>query len=296
VRIHVIGAGGQVGTEVMKAAAAAHCDALAIEHAEMDVTDREAVDRRLSSLERGDVVVDTAAFHRTDECEDQPERAFAVNAVGAAHVAAAARRREAIVMYLSSDYVFDGAKRAPYVESDVPGPINVYGVSKLAGEMLVAQTDPRSYLIRISSVFGPAGSSGKGGNFVEAMLAKARRGEQISVVDDLVMAPTSAVDASALMVALAMRRAPFGVYHLSNAGACSWCEFAAAIFEDAGLDVRPTPTVSDPATTRAKRPAYSVLASERLDAVGLHARPWRDGLRDYLIAKGHIARVASGER
>ena len=295
-RIAIIGATGQVGSEIVAAAQRAGCEAVPITHADCDVTDRASLDAVLLPLEPGDAVVNTAAFHRTDACEEQPERAMAVNALGAYNVAVAARDRGAAVAFLSSDFVFDGGKAAPYVESDAPQPINAYGVSKLAGEMLVAHANPQHYVARISSVFGAAGSSGKGGNFVETMLAKARRGERIEVVDDIVMAPTYAADAAALLVALLAKRAPHGLYHLANAGECSWRAFADAIFEETGAAVRATAVPASRVATKARRPAHSTLASERLGALGMQARPWREGLTAYLIEKGHRvgARSAGG--
>ena len=286
-RVAVIGGNGQIGTELVLAARAAGCEPLVITHADCDVTERASVDRALAALVEGDAAINTAAFHRTDACEAEPERAMAVNAMGSYNVAAAARARGAAVVYLSSDFVFDGAKRSAYVESDAPLPINAYGISQLAGEVLAAQTDPAHYVARVSSVFGVAGSSGKGGNFVETMLAKARAGERIEVVDDIVMAPTSAADAAALIVALLVRRAPFGPYHLANAGECSWRAFADAIFEAAGLATRAVPVSHRDVPASAPRPLPSTLASERPEAVGLSARPWREALDAYMLAKGH---------
>jgi dTDP-4-dehydrorhamnose reductase len=254
------------------------------------VTDRSGVESSLNAMRSGDVVINTAAFHRTDDCEERPDLAFAVNAVGAQHVAAAAGARGASVVFLSSDYVFDGSKKTPYVESDTPRPINAYGISKLAGEMLVRQTNPRHYVVRISSVFGVAGSSGKGGNFVETMLAKARRAEAVAVVDDIVMAPTFAADAAGMLIELLARGASPGTYHLANAGECSWREFADAIFTLAGERARASAVHSGETATKARRPSYSVLGSEMLAPLGLRMRPWREALEAYLVAKGHIAK------
>jgi len=292
-RIAIIGSTGQVGTDLVSASRAAGCDVVEITHADCDVTDPSQVSRALREIGPGDAVVNTAAFHRTDECEEKPDRAMAVNALGAYNVAASSRDRGAAVVFLSSDFVFDGSKPTAYLESDVPRPINAYGVSKLAGEMLVAHENPSHYIARVSSVFGAAGSSGKGGNFVETMLAKARRGERIEVVDDIVMAPTYAADAARLLVALLVNRAPFGVYHLANAGECSWRAFADAILEAAGLAARVVAVPSSSVPTKAQRPPHSTLASERLALVGLAARPWTEGLAAYLSEKGHRAGAAS---
>jgi dTDP-4-dehydrorhamnose reductase len=286
-RVAVIGAKGQIGSEVVRAAKAAGINVLELTHAECEVTDVASVERALATLRSGDTVVNTAAFHRTDACEEAADTALSVNALGAYNVAAAARARDAVAVYLSTDFVFDGDKRTPYLESDPPSPINVYGATKAAGEALTRAASPASYIIRVSAVFGPAGSSGKGGNFVEAMVAKARAGATPDVVDDIVMAPTSAIDASTLLIELLRRSAPFGTYHLANAGSCSWLEFTRAICEMVGADVRPRPTKAASTNGKARRPLYSVLASERLGALGLQTRDWRAALFDYLTLKGY---------
>jgi dTDP-4-dehydrorhamnose reductase len=286
-QIAVIGATGQIGHDIVLEARAAGASVLPFDHTQVDVTDERSVEEALAALQPGDVVVNTAAFHRTDECEDWPDRAMAVNSVGAFRVAVQAARRTATVVFLSSDFVFDGTKSSPYLESDAGRPLSVYGMTKLAGEDLVARANPAYYIARISSVFGVAGSSGKGGNFVESMLAKARAGESPAVVDDLVMAPTSASDAARLLVQLCVRSAPFGTYHLANAGACSWFEFANAILEESGSAQRATPIRWVREDGKAPRPRYSVLASEKLEALGLRTRPWRDALVEYLTRKGY---------
>jgi dTDP-4-dehydrorhamnose reductase len=273
----------------VRAAKAAGHDTIELRHSDCDVTDSSSVARALAPLRSGDVVVNTAAFHKTDECEDAGDRALSVNALGAYRVAAEARKHGATAVYLSSDFVFDGAKRTPYLESDKPNPINLYGASKVAGEALLRTANPNHYLVRVSAVFGPAGSSGKGGNFVESMVAKARNSEMPDVVDDIIMAPTSAADASGLLVQLLQRNAPFGIYHLANAGACSWLEFTDAIFELIGAKIRARPIKAASLNGKARRPLYSVLASDRLTPLGLETRDWRVALRDYLQGKGYLA-------
>ena len=289
-RLALIGPRGQVGSDVAKAASAAGLEVVPLSHADCDVTDRASLERAFAPLTAGDIVVNTAAFHRTDECEDRPDLAFGVNGMGAHNVAAAANERGAAVVFYSSDYVFGNVpSNRPYVESDDVAPVNVYGASKVAGETLVRLGNPNAYVLRIASVFGTAGSSGKGGNFVETMLAKARRGERVEVVDDIVMSPTFAADAAALTIALITRRSPAGIYHLTNSGACSWREFADGIFTAAGLSTRALPVATIPGASRVRRPAYSTLASEKLSQFGLAARPWQEALHEYLVQKRHIA-------
>ncbi len=281
---------GKSAVRSCERAQAAGVETLELEHADIEVTDQASVERALSSVREGDVVVNTAAFHRTDECEDKPDRALSVNAIAAHRVSVEACRRNATVVYISTDFVFDGAQSKPYVESDAAHPLNVYGMTKQAGEMLVRMANPHHYITRMSAVFGVAGSSGKGGNFVETMVTKARAGESPRVVDDIVMAPTSASDAAILLVNIVQTRAPFGVYHLANGGECTWCEFANAIFELTGSPVRATPVHAEEVGGKAPRPPYSVLASEKLAKLGLKARPWREALSEYLVQKGYRTR------
>ncbi|HXW51077.1 MAG TPA: dTDP-4-dehydrorhamnose reductase [Candidatus Acidoferrales bacterium] len=287
-RIAVIGAKGQVGSEIVAAANAHGIETLALSHETIEVTDQRSVERALEGLRTGDLVVNAAAFHRTDACEDEPDRALSINTVAAYRVALEAHKHGASVAYISSDFVFDGGKREPYVESDAPHPLNVYGMTKLAGEFLVSTANLANYIVRISAVFGVAGSSGKGGNFVETMVAKARAGEAPKVVDDIVMVPTSARDAAELMVQLALRRAPYGIYHLANAGQCSWYEFAQTILASVGSKVRPEAISAAETKGKAARPAYSVLASERLAPIGIATRSWKLALDEYLRAKGYV--------
>lgn len=287
-QIAVIGAGGQLGSEIVRAAHAAGLSTISLSHEQCEVTDGASIARAFSQLSKGDIVVNTAAFHRTDECEEKADRALAVNTLGAYRVADAAQQRGVTAIYFSTDYVFDGAKKNPYVESDAPNPINVYGASKAAGEMLVRSANIQHYVIRVSSVFGVAGSGGKGGNFVESMVSKSRSGEQLEVVNDITMAPTSASDAAAALVQLLQRKASFGVYHLANAGQCTWCEFANAIFELIGTSTRAKPVSVAARPMKVRRPAYSVLASEKLAELRMQPRPWKEALIEYLRQKGHM--------
>ena len=287
-KIAVIGANGQFGADIVRAARARGVDVIELTHAECDVRDEPSLHRALEGVAAGDVVVNTAAAHHVDECETDPETAVAINARGAYHVARATAARGATAVFVSTDFVFDGVKRAPYVETDQPAPLNVYGATKYAGEALT-RSARQHYIIRVSSLFGIGGARGKGGNFVETMVARARVGEVPKVVDDIVMSPTSTADAAGLLLDLLARAAPFGIYHCSNAGACTWREFADEIFAQCGLALRAQPSNAKEAGRRARRPAYSALASERLAQLDLRARPWREALADYLRAKGYRA-------
>jgi len=290
-KIAVIGATGQLGSDIVRAARARGVETLALNHAAADVRNPSALTRVLAPLGAGDIVVNTAALHKTDEVESRAGDAVAVNTLGAFTVACAVAERGARCVYVSTDYVFDGIKRTPYVESDAPNPVNVYGATKAAAEALVGWF-ANSIVVRVSALFGIAGSSGKGGNFVETMIAKARAGETPRVVNDIVTSPTSTADAAGLLLDLLGRDAPSGIYHLANEGSVSWREFADEIFARCGLSVRAQPIHSRDFPAAARRPPYSALASERLLPLGLRTRPWREALADYLRAKGHAPRAA----
>ena len=289
----LIGGGGQLATDIARLWTASEAggrgdELVCLSHAELDVTDGEHARAVLTSMAPS-LVINTAAFVRVDDCESRTLRALEVNAVGPKNLAEVCRDIGATLAHFSTDYVFDGAKGTPYVETDAAVPVNAYGVSKLAGEHFVRAVLPEGHLIvRSSGLYGVAGSSGKGGNFVETMVRLAREGRTVSVVDDQVLAPTSTYDlaeAFLRLVALGGR----GVFHVTNAGQCSWREFAAAIFERLGL--RPELRAIDSATygAAARRPAYSVLANARLADAGLPAlRPWQAALEHYLTLRGHL--------
>jgi dTDP-4-dehydrorhamnose reductase len=289
-RLLVVGGWGQLGTDLAEAAVARGHELWRPRRAEADVTDPAAVKAAVRGA-RPDVVVNLAAFHQVDRCEEDPRAAFEVNAVGALHVARAAADVGARSVFVSSDYVFDGTRLDGYAEDEPVGPVNVYGASKAAGEHLARSVSAEALIVRGSGLFGRAGSSGKGGNFVETMLAKAGRGEAIEVVDDQVLAPTATTDLADRLLRLLEAAAPGGRYHLANVGATSWYGFARAVFELSGLEPDLRPRATDPGAVR--RPAHSVLVDTRTRALGLPpARPWREALADYLA--GRAERVAAG--
>jgi len=252
---------------------------------QLDVTDQVKVTEVLA---RGfDVVINCAAFTQVEGCEDQPAQALLVNAQGAFEVARACREMDALCVFISTDYVFSGEKTGPYVESDPVGPVNVYGASKLAGEFLVKQAAKRWLILRIASVFGKTGSRSKGGNFIETILSKARSGGPIRVVNDITMSPCYTMDAARAVEEL-IRSGTSGLYHASNAGQCSWYEFACAAVRLAGLGAEVEPVSSDVYPTKARRPRNSALSISLLEkTVGHPIRLWLEALKAYLMEKGH---------
>jgi len=283
-KIAVIGSTGQLGTDLVKVLGTSH-EVIGLTHRDIEVSDYNSC---LTLKEhQPEVVVNTAAFHKTDQCEDEPLKAFQVNALGAKNVATVSREIGAITVYISTDYVFDGLKGSPYTENDTPNPINTYGISKLAGELYTKQ-NPKHYIIRLASLFGVAGASGKGGNFVETMIAKAKKNEPISVVDDMWMSPTYTKDAASIIKKVLELKLPHGIYHVTNKGYCTWFQFAEEIFKLAEINADLKPIKTHQLQTKARRPRFSALESIKLQEYGIKVRDWKQALYDYLMEKGHI--------
>ncbi|MEM1867999.1 MAG: dTDP-4-dehydrorhamnose reductase [Thermosphaera sp.] len=280
----MIGANGQLGTDLVKVLN--NWDLVPLTHAELDICDFVRARKVLTEL-RPDVVINTAAFNRVDDAEAQPEKAFWVNTYAVRNLAQVCADLDCTLMHISTDYVFGGEKRTPYTEDDPPNPLNVYGVSKLAGEYFVRNICPKHFIVRTSGLYGVAGSSGKGGNFVETMVRLAKEGKPIRVVTDQVLTPTYTKDLAQKIKELLTTEA-YGLYHITNSGQCSWYEFARRIFELLGIKPDFGPTTSAEFRAKARRPAYSVLAHERLKELGLDdLRPWPEALKAYLEEKGY---------
>jgi dTDP-4-dehydrorhamnose reductase len=290
-RVAVIGANGQLGTDLCRVFAGQKVSVLPLTRREIDVSDSTQVDRVLGALQ-ADVVISTAAFHKVEECEKQPAQSFAVNAVGPRNLALACRQSNAVLVHFSTDYVFDGSERHPYAESDLPRPLNVYGVSKLAGEHMARLTWERHFVVRTCGLYGVAGSAGKGGNFVETMLKKAGEGAPIRVVDDQVLTPTFTGDIAEALSKL-IRTEAYGLYHVSAEGECSWYEFARKLFELEKLKVDLRPVSSTEFASPVQRPAYSVLSKQKLSQLGIVMKTWQEGLASYLAARSDARKIVN---
>jgi dTDP-4-dehydrorhamnose reductase len=283
-RIAVVGAAGQLGRELSRVLPPA--DTVALTRADADLHDAAGVRARLEAV-RPDVVVNCAADNRVDATEADARDAVAVNALGVAALARHCRDNDALLVQVSTDSVVDGRAGRPYTEDDPVGPLGAYARTKLAGELFAQALAPRHAILRVAGLYAEGGSRGKGGNFVDKVLAQARAGRPLRIVADQVTAPTWARDVAAAMARLVPRlaagTAPFGVYHVTNAGACSWYEFARAALELAGVPAETTPIDTAALAAPAPRPAYSVLANARLAAIGEPPlRSWRDALAAYL--------------
>jgi dTDP-4-dehydrorhamnose reductase len=281
-RVAIFGSTGQLGTDLVAALReSSRFEVIPLTHEDADVADAEAVRKPLMAI-RPQIVVNSAAFVRVDDCEDRADEAFHVNAVGALNIARSCAEIDALCVYVSTDYVFDGAKNSAYLESDTPSPINVYGASKLAGEYLVRQAASHFLIVRVASLFGKTGARGKGGNFIETILAKARRGESLRVIDDMRISPTYTRDAAKIVRQLLQENCT-GIVHAANRGSCTWYEFARAALDLAGLaaSIEPVPSTAYP--TRARRPINSALRSELTDTGRFQgSADWQDALCRYL--------------
>jgi len=284
-RVLITGANGQLGTDLCKVFKDEY-ELVSLTHADIEITDINSVKKALEHC-KPDIVINTAAYVRVDDCEIYPEKAFLVNAVGVKNIAELSHILGAALVHISTDYVFDGKKGAPYTEDDTPNPINTYGISKLAGEYYAKLTE-KYYIIRVSSLFGVAGAREKGGNFVETMIKKAKNKEKIAVVDDMIMSPTYTKDAARMIKKIIEKNLPYGIYHAANEGFCSWYEFAKKIFEFLNLNVELKSIKARDLNLRAKRPVFSALGNEKLSKYVFKMPNWQKALKEYLWEKEYF--------
>lgn len=275
-KVLVTGAGGMLGQDVAAVAERIGHEVVALGREDLDVTDPGRVERTIAREAPG-AVINCAAWTDVDGAEQHEAEAELVNGEGAGFVADAAAKAAAKVIYVSSDYVFDGAKQGPYTESDETGPINAYGRSKLAGELATAHFNRESFVVRTSWLFGPGG-----GNFVETMLRLGEGGGPVVVVHDQVGCPTYTGHLAAGLVRL-LDSGSYGVHHMAGGGSCSWYEFAMEIFRQAEVVTRVMGSTSEMMERPASRPANSVLASGREAPIELP--DWKRGLADYLARR-----------
>lgn len=273
--ILVVGAKGMLGSDLL---ALLGERGRGVDLPEIDITDILSVQRVLTSL-KPSVVVNCAAYTDVDDCEDNSDIAMQVNAEGVAFLAMISREIGATLVQISTDYVFDGSKGSPYREDDLPRPLNVYGESKLAGELNV-DVNPDNLVVRTQWLYGQQGK-----NFVETMLRLAQEKDQVSVVNDQIGAPTWTVDLAKGIIAL-IDAGCRGTYHVANSGSTSWHGFAQTIFSEAGLAVQVAPMTTGQLNRPARRPLHSTLDCGKLTAdTGLTLQPWQDALRTYLTQR-----------
>jgi len=281
-RILITGGQGQLAADLT--GVFAEEDVVAVGRDQLDITVPEQV-RQAVDMWGPRVVINTAAFHNVDRCEDEPEQSFAVNAAAPQRLAAACRETHALFVHISTDYVFDGRKGEPYIETDPMHPLSVYGASKAAGEMAVRSTADRHLIVRTTGLYGPGGQRTARGNFVETMLRLAAAGTSPTVVSDQVLTPSYTVDVANAIKQLIEDDAT-GTFHVTNAGQCSWYDFAREIFRLAKSPIDVAPTTQAERPTPARRPSYSVLAHTAMYAAGLPPmRGWHEALRSYITQR-----------
>jgi len=279
----VLGSQGQLGRDLL---AVLPADTLALTRADIDLDNPETVTSWFAT-HRPSVFINCSAYNLVDKAESESEVAFRVNAWGPYALAKACRAAGVRFVHVSTDYVFglDEDRTTPLAETDAPGPVSIYGLSKLNGEHLVRMVDPTALVIRTCGLYGLHGSGGKGGNFVETMLRVAGQGKPLRVVADQHCMPTFAVDL-AWMIRDLIAKSCTGLVHAVNDGATTWHNFAAEIFRLAGTSVDLTPIATAEYPTPARRPKYSVLSTAKLQAMGISPRPWREALSEYLALRG----------
>ena len=280
--IAIVGADGQLGMDLQKALSRHRV--VALTYKDLDILDPAQTAEKLGAA-APDWVINAAALTNVDWCESNDVKAYQVNALGARHVARSTPADSRLVQ-ISTDYVFDGRKKTPYEEFDTPGPLNVYGITKLAGEHYVQAAHPRHYILRTSGLYGTHPSWGKKKNFVDAILSLIEKKEEIRVVCDEILTPTYTEDLSKQIGTLIESEPPPGIYHATNDGQCSWYEFARAILELSGQRGRIESTTAAEWNAPARRPAYSVLDNAAFKRLGIDVMPlWTDALARYLSKK-----------
>ena len=289
-KVLLLGPNGQLGHDIRKAheSAGTPFDLLAVGRDQLDVSRPEAIADTLADAQF-DVLVNCTGYHQTDEVEDNAERAIAVNAHAVQSMAKLCAHKGARFLHISTDYVFGGdvERRQPLTEDDPVAPINVYGASKALGETLARLAHEDVVILRVASLFGVAGASGKGGNFVETMIRLGRQRRMLRVVDDQIMSPTATADIADIACRMLCQGCPLGTYHVVNTGTASWYDFATEIFRQTGLTASVAPCSSAEFPTRALRPSYSALDNAKTAGSIRSPQPWQDALEAYLLAKGY---------
>ena len=282
----VTGANGQLGQSLQFIADNyPQIDFVFCSSSELDITNLDTC-KAVFSKYKPNYCINTAAYTAVDKAESETEKAIAINVTGAKNLALVCKEQDSVLLHVSTDFVFDGNKRAPYTEEDVPNPTGVYGQTKLDGEKAIQETFENYFIIRTSWVYSQFGN-----NFMKTMLRLASERDSLSVVNDQIGTPTNAVDLAEALVSIIKCQIPnskfqinYGIYNFSNEGQCSWYDFAKKIFEFNGIkiDLKPIPTTSFP--TPAKRPAYSVLDKSKIKNVfGIDIKNWEESLKTVIF-------------
>jgi dTDP-4-dehydrorhamnose reductase len=284
-KLAIIGSNGQLGTDLYEVLSAQH-EVKGLTHADIEITNIDSVKNVLSSL-RPEIVLNTAAYNLVPQAEQVPDKAFQINSIGPLNLAKVCNDLKITLVHYSTDYVFDGKKKKPYTENDCPCPLNIYGNSKLTGEYFALNYSDKTFVIRVSGIYGKVPSRGKGENFITAILRQAREKPEVKVVNDEVLTPTPTYEIAKNTAALISTDA-YGLYHMSCEGECSWYDFAKLIWEarHIGTPLHAASVKDFPSSV--KRPSYSVLENKNLNLLGKNQMPnWRDALLDFLKKRDH---------
>ncbi len=284
-KVVLIGANGQLGTEIHHVLSGRDLNLVSLTHQDIEITDPENVQEVLAR-QKPDAVINTAAYHNVEQCEYQLQDAFNGNALGAKNLAEAAENHGFYLIHISTDYVFDGDKKAPYLETDTPLPLNAYANTKLAGEYFVQASTSNAVVLRTCGIYGRVPCRAKGGkNFVELMLQLAQTRDEVRVVENEVLTPTSARAVGHQISAL-LDNPVYGISHATAEGYCSWYQFAEAIFRIMDWDVNLNVAAPEEFPSAVNRPEYSVLENQKLKTHKLNTfEHWEEGLRHYLLTE-----------
>lgn len=281
-KVLIIGPTGQLGADLVRVFSEKKSyEVITAMRPEIDLSDRGSV---LNAISRymPQIVINASGYTDVEGCEHDPSSAMLLNTEGAGHVADACSGSGSVCVYISTDYVFDGNKGAPYEETDWPNPLNAYGVSKLEGERSVRGKCDRHFVVRTSGLFGPGLPEKRGHNFVETVISLAEKAKRIRIVDDQVISPTYTRDLASKISEL-LESGDYGTYHITNSGECTWYRFGMAVFDFVGLSSEVTAVTSDEYGAKAKRPRYSVLDNKKLESAGVRRlRHWSEALGDYI--------------
>lgn len=281
-KILVTGAKGQLGKKIIEMLGNGY-DLVLTDSEEMDITDKPKVEKFIKSI-KPDFIIHGAAYTRVDDAEEKVDLCRKINADGTKNVALAAKDNNTTLLYISTDFVFDGKKKSPYTEEDMPNPESVYAQTKLEGENFIREICPKYYILRTSWLFGELPEGRPGTNFVEAMLKLAKERDSLDVVSDQIGSPTYTGDlVKMIKTIIEKENIPYGTYHISGTGEASWYDFAKEIFKQTNIEIDLKPINSDQYSQKAKRPSYSYLDKSKIEkALGIKIRPWQEMLSDYL--------------
>lgn len=288
-KILLLGSNGQLGSDIVKIfTKSENINLLPIYRKDLDIEKWKTVYRKLKKYTNIDYIINCASYNKTDECENNIKKTFDINSLAVQEIARFCSSRDITLIHISSDYVFDGNKNSPYNEEDTTKGLNVYGLSKLAGEDFAKHYAKKHFIFRVSSLFGIAGSTEKNQNFVEKILKYAKEKKQLKIVADQFMSPTHTLDvARAIKVIIINEIKDYGIYHVCNSGFCSWYEFAKTILEFSSNDANLSKTTYNKYVTKAKRPKYSVLNNAKISKY--YKMPmWKKALQEYLNIRNSL--------